>query len=121
MLGIFGLIFVIVAPFFIYRSAKQNERNAIFWAVLALVVGLGIQIVLPLLVGMIIAIVMFAQGSSEAEIQSAIEGPAIIIGIFSLVFSVVGVLWIMKHVNTIPEQESFISPPPPPNDFNRNG
>ena len=120
MLGLFGLIFVIVAPFLIYRTAKQNGRNAIFWALLSLAVGIGIQIVIPLIIGTVIAIVMFAQGSSESEIQKALETPAIIIGIVTLFLSVGGVLLIMRHVNKVPEQETFINPPAPPTDFNQN-
>jgi hypothetical protein len=118
MLGIFGLIFIIVAPFIIYKNAKQNGHNAIFWTLLGVAAGLGVQIVIPLVFGFVYAIVKVAQGSSEDEIQKAIEGPSLIIGIACLILSVVGVLLIMSRVNRIHEEKSFINPPPPPTDFN---
>ncbi len=118
MLGIFGLIFAIVAPFFIYRTAKQNGRNAIFRALLTLVVGVGIQIVIPLLIGVVIALVMFAQGFSEYQIQQAVQPYTLIIGILCLVLSIVGIFLIMNQVNKVPTEESFINPPAPPTNFN---
>lgn len=117
MLGIFGFIFIIVAPFIIYRNAKQNGHKPLFWAILAFAVGFGLQIVLPLIIGTVIAIVMTIQGASEIEVQEALETPAIIIGIITLVLSVGCVMWIMSRVNRIAEETPF-SPPPPPSEYN---
>jgi TRAP-type C4-dicarboxylate transport system permease small subunit len=117
MLGIFALIFVIVSPIFIYRAAKQNNHNAIFWSLLALFLGVGVLIVIPALIGMVIAMVMFSQGASEADFEKAVEIPSVVIGYVALAISIGGILLINRHVNKIPEQPSASHPPSPPTHF----
>ena len=114
MLGIVGLVFIIVAPFFVYRNAKQNGHHPVFWTLLALGVGIGLQIVLPLVVGIVIGVVLVSQGQSEAEIQQALQTPATIMGVVTLVLSVGGILLIMRRVNTVRDIPVSQPPPPPP-------
>ena len=119
MLGILGLIFVIVAPIFVYRNAKQNGHNAIFWTLAAIGLVVGLQIIIPLLIGIVLGVLWVNQGYSAAEIQSSLETPSMILGLVSLVLSIGGVLLIMRHVNTVRDaQESYPLPPTPPN-FNQ--
>jgi cytochrome bd-type quinol oxidase subunit 2 len=115
MIGIAAFLFVLAAPFFIYKNAKQNGHNAILWTIISIVAGVGVQFFIPLMIGMTIGIYWALKGYSEDEITAAVKGPATIIGIISLIASIVGVLAIMKKVNTIPE-EAFLTvqPPPPP-------
>ncbi len=114
MLSILGLVAVFIATYYVYKTAKDTGRNAVGWALLTFAVGFGIQIILPIIIGIIIAIVMSASGNSIAEIQKSVENIAMIIGIACLVFSVVGIWLIMRRVSKIPESETFTSPPPPP-------
>ncbi len=72
MLSIFGLVAVFIATYYVYKTAKDTERNAVSWAFLTFAVGFGIQIILPLLIGIVITIVMSASGSSIAEIQNSV-------------------------------------------------
>lgn len=118
MLSILGLIIIIVASIHVFRTAKQYERNAVAWTLITLGVGLGVQLVLPLFIGIIIGIVMVAGGSSVEEIQASIAVPAIIISIACIILSVVAVLFILRHVSKIPEGKSFTPPPSPPQEFN---
>ncbi|MGI9034528.1 MAG: hypothetical protein ACR2GD_00685 [Pyrinomonadaceae bacterium] len=115
MLGIIGLVVIIVAPFFIYRNAKQNGHNPILWAALAFGAGIGLQIILPLLIGIVWGIVMALKGKPPAVIQQSIQGYAAIIGVISLALSVGGVLLIMRRVNSIRDTEEVNLPPAPPN------
>jgi F0F1-type ATP synthase assembly protein I len=118
MIGIAAFLFVLVAPFFVYKNAKQNGHNAVLWTIISIVAGLGVQFFIPLMIGMTIAIYWSIKGYSEDEITAAFQGPGTIIGIISLIVSIVGVLAVMKKVNTIPE-EAFLTvqPPPPPPTF----
>jgi Na+/pantothenate symporter len=119
MIGIAAFIFVLVAPFYVYKNAKQNGHNAILWTMISVVAGFGVQILIPLILGFIIAVYYAMKGYSETAINDAIQGPGTIIGLIALIVSIVGVLSIMKKVNTIPE-EAFLTtqPPPPPPNFN---
>lgn len=116
MPGILGLVFAIAAPFFVYRNAKQNGHNPILWTLLAFAVGIGLQIIPPLFVGIVLGVVWVSQGRSAEEIQQSLQTPAVITSVVSLALSVAGVLLIMRHVNTVRDNdESYLPPPSPPN------
>jgi uncharacterized oligopeptide transporter (OPT) family protein len=116
MVGILGFIFVIVAPLFVYRSARQNGHNTIFWTLLAFGVGIGLQIIMPLLIGIVLSVIWMSQGRSAAEIEQSLQTPAMIIGLISLALSVGGILLIMRRVNNVRDtDESYLPPPSPPN------
>ncbi len=117
MIGIAAFIFILVAPIFVYRSAKQNGHNAILWTIISVVVGFGIQIIVPLIIGLIVGIVLAAKGASQTDIQESSAMTALyVIGFVSVILSVVGVLTIMKKVNTVNESvfDKQLPPPPPP-------
>jgi cytochrome bd-type quinol oxidase subunit 2 len=118
MLGILGIVVVIVATVLAYRTAKQYERNAVAWAAIVLAVGFGIQILVPIMVAIVIAVFMFSGVSSEPEVQLAFQAPAMIIGIACLFLSIVGVLLILRFLSKVPEEKSFTQPPAPPETFN---
>lgn len=119
MLGIIGLIFVIVAPIFVYRNAKQNGHNAVLWTLVAFGIGIGLQIIIPFIVGIVLGVIWVNQGFFPAEIQEKLQTPATILGLISLFLSVIGVLLVMRHVNTVRDvKESHPLPPTPP-DFNQ--
>lgn len=114
MLSILSFIGVLFAAYFIYKTAKDTGRNAVGWALLTLAVGIGIQIVLPILIGIIITFVMMLLGNSIAEVQEFVQIVAVIISIICLILSFVGIGLIIRHISKIPEDGSFVSPPPPP-------
>lgn len=118
MLTILGLVFVIVATIYTYKSAKDNGRSGGLWALAAFAVGFGIQFVIPFLLGVIIALVMTARGRSVYEIQEAIQTPATILGLICLAASVVGVWLVLRKASELREDEPLASSPPPPPDFN---
>ena len=114
MLSIFGIIIIIVVAVFVYRTAKQYDRNAIGWTLITLGVGFGIQLIIPLFIGIVIGVVMIARGSTPEEMQASLNVPAQFIGIVFIVLSIVAVLLILRHVAQIPEEDSFTQPPLPP-------
>ncbi len=113
MLSILGFIAVFIAAYFVYKTAKDTGRNAVGWALLTLAVGFGVQIILPLFIGIILGVAMMTSGSSVTEIQESIAPAAMIIGIVCLILSFVGIWFIMRHISKLPEDESFAPPPPP--------
>jgi hypothetical protein len=119
MLSILGIVGVIVATVQVFKTARDTGRNAAVWAVVTLVAGLGIQIVLPIFIGLVFAVVWLAAGATELEAQRAIQGPATIIGIACLFLSFLALWLIMRIVSRVPEGQSFNAPPGPPSIFNR--
>ena len=117
MLTILGLVLVVVATILIYRTAKQNGHNAILWTTISALVGLALQIIVPIVAGIIIATVGVSAGKSLAQIQEEMLGPGLIIGIICLILNFVVVVLIMKKVALVAEEKPGTLPPPP-TDFN---
>lgn len=106
-----GTIFIIIAVFFVYRTAKQNGYRPGLWAVAAIAIFFGIQVLVAVGFGIAVLIAagedgfdaLFARFSSVVGIASSIAGAA-------------GVMLVLRHVNQIPD-EHFVDPPPPPSTF----
>lgn len=116
MLSIIGFVFIIVFTVFVYRTAKDYERNAIGWAAITFVAGIGIQIVLPIFLVIIIAVIASIGGSSIQQIQDDI--PIVTITVVCIILSIVTGFLILRHTAQLPEEKSFDVPPAPPSDFN---
>lgn len=100
MLSILGLVVIFVATYYVYKTAKDYDRNALLWAAGTFCVGFGLQIVLPLVIAIVLGIVLVARGMTDpAEMQKRIEGPAQFIGIFGIILSFVGMWAILKLVS----------------------
>jgi len=112
MLSVLGFIAVIISTYYVYKTAKDNGRNAIVWALITFGVGVGIQIIIPVLIGFGIGLIMAASGSSIPEIQQSVQSVAIVISLVCLVLSFIGIALIMRYVARIPEEGSFVPPPP---------
>lgn len=113
MLGILAFIAIFIFSYNAYKTAKGNGRNAIGWALTVFGVGFGLQVVVPFMIGIVIGIVMAFGGSSQTEIQEAIYGPALVLGIVSTILSIVAMVLILRHVGKIPEDDGGSMPPPP--------
>lgn len=117
MLSIIGLVIIIVATIQVYKTAKSYDRNAVGWALLTFGIGFSLQLILPLFIGVIIGIVMMANGSTPEQMQESIMLPATIIGIVCIILSVAAVLLILRFLSKIPEDKPFTPPPAPPENF----
>lgn len=117
-MGILAFIAIFIFTYFAYKTARDNGRNPFVWAAVTFATGFGLQIIVPLLIGLVLAIVWIAMGSSSPEtIQEDVGGIATIIGIISLVLSFVGMFLILRYVAQLPEEAEPVTgngPPPPP-------
>lgn len=118
MLAIIGFVIVIVATYYAYKTAKDYGRNAILWAVATFCIGFGIQFIVPMIIGLVLAIIWMAQGTTNpVEMQSRLIGPAFFIGIGCLILSVIAMGIILKKVSQVPDEPIVSGPPPPPAEF----
>lgn len=118
MLSIIGFVFIIVVTIFAYKTAKDYERNAAGWALISIAAGLGFQIVLPIVLVFVTALIMTVSGSAVEEIQETI--PIVTIGVLGIILSVVAGFLILRHLSNVPDEPLFEAPPAPPSDFNQN-
>lgn len=116
MLSIVGIVAIVVIAIQVYKSAAATERNAAAWTVVAVVVGIGIQFVIPTIVGVMIGAYLVATGTPVEEIQEyfALWG---VIGVAGIVLSIVGMVLVAKHVSKVKEDDSNAGAPPPPPTF----
>ncbi|MCW5961319.1 MAG: hypothetical protein KIS76_14235 [Pyrinomonadaceae bacterium] len=117
-LSLIGFIIIIIAAVTAYSTAKQYERNAALWAGLVVLVGIGVQWILPIIGVVAVGLIMLASGYSETDFQQAILGPATIISVVCLILSVVAMLLILKYLSSGPVADSDSAPPKPPEFFN---
>lgn len=120
MLSILGFIAVFIAAYYIYKTAKDTNRNAVGWALLTLAVGFGFQIVFPFFIYMFIAIAMTVSGKRLNNVDELPFATNLIITIIGLAASLIGIWLIMRRVSTIPDEEVFDAPPPPPSNLSDN-
>lgn len=113
MFGILCLIFVIVAPFFVYRNAKQNEHNPVFWTLLSVTLGIGFQFIIPFFIGIVFGLYWVNQGYSAEAIQQSFQGPANVIELICLFLSIVGIFLIFRRVSAIRDFPELHLPAPP--------
>ena len=115
MLSILGLIAIFIATYYIYKTAKDTGRNAVGWGLLTFGIGFGLQIILPAIILIIIALIMTISGKRLNNVDELPFGINLIISLLGLAGSFVGIWLIMRRVSTIPEDEVFVAPPSPPN------
>lgn len=114
MLSILGFIAVLIATYYIYKTAKDTNRHASGWALLTFAVGFGLQIIFPVVILIIIAFAMAILGKPLNNIGQLPWSMETIIGLSGLAVSFVAIWLIMRRVSTIPDDEIFDAPPTPP-------
>ena len=114
MIGILAFIAIFIAAYFAYKTANDTGRSGPLWVLATLGIGIGIQIALPILIGIIMAAVYLMTGVPAERIAEKITGPLAIVGFISLPLSLIGIWMILRHVSKLPKDEPVIAPPPPP-------
>jgi hypothetical protein len=118
MLGIAGFVAMIVMIYQTFKTARDNSRNGVLWALASFGVGITFQFIVPIVLGVVLALIIVAKGVSDpTELQSQIMGPANIIGIACLALSFVGMWLIYRHVSKVPDFPISAEGPPPPPEF----
>jgi hypothetical protein len=118
MLSILGLVAIVVIAIQVYKSAASTERNPVAWTAIAVVIGIGVQLVLPTIVGFAIGFYLVATGTPPDQIQEYF-GLWGVVGIAGLVLSIVGMVLIAKHVSKVKDEDNSRKAPPPPPTFVR--
>jgi hypothetical protein len=114
MISILGLVALVVITIQVYKSARSTERNPVGWAALALAVGLGIQFVIPIMIGLAYGIYLAATNTTT-DFQQPAFGLMNVIGVAAIVLSIVGMWVVARHVSKVKDDSEIgPSPPPPP-------
>ena len=114
MISILGLVAIIVIAIQVYKSAASTDRNPVGWTVLALMIGVGIQFVLPVMIGLGYGIYLLATNSA-ADHQNITFELIGVIDVVGIVLSIVGMWFIARHVSKVQgDVEIGPAPPPPP-------
>ena len=116
MLSIVGIVAIVVIAIQVYKSASSTERNAAAWTAIAVVVGIGIQFVIPAIVGFAIGFYLVATGTPVEEIQGFF-GLWSVIGVAGIVLSIVGMVVVARHVSKVKDEDTNAQAPPPPPTF----
>ncbi|HUR97199.1 MAG TPA: DUF973 family protein [Pyrinomonadaceae bacterium] len=120
MLSILGIVAIVVFTIQVYKTAARTERNAPLWAIATAGIGIGIQFVLPVIIGMLLGIYYISSGTPVEELQAEIGGIASVIGVVGIVLSIVGMWLVMKRVSTVRDDFPNPTAPPPPPRFDSN-
>ena len=116
ILTILGLIAIVVFARQVYKEANGTGRNAVLWTIITCLIGVGIQLVLPFMVGLIYVAVLLAGGTAPQAVSMGF-GFSFLLTVLPLVLSLVGMFLVMKHVSTLLEDPVTVAgptPPPPP-------
>ncbi len=116
---VFGIVIIVVFTVYVFKTANENGRNAIGWAVACLFTGIFVQWVLMLIVFIVIGIVMVLIGARPGSLEDTLGFWVIGIRLGCLALSVVGMFLILKKVSQIPDEEEPFAEPPPPPTFDR--
>lgn len=103
------IAFLVVSTIFVYRTAKDNGYNAILWTFISVAVFIGVQIFIGLTYAIVLAVLNWGH-PIPAENYSGIST---IVNFISIAAGVAGVLLILRHVNTLKDDETIDLPPPP--------
>lgn len=116
MLSIAGIVAIVVFTIQAYKTANGTGRNGALWAFLTAAIGVIFQFVLPVIMGIVIGVYYMMTSGSVDDIESALNGYALILGIVFFIISIVGMWLVMKHVSKVPDDPpmSASAPPPPP-------
>ena len=117
ILQLLAFAVLVVISYFVFKTARDYGRNPALWTMLTVGVGIFFQFILPILVGIALAIIWMAGGTTAESLQTELETPLILIGFVSLGLSFVAMFLILKYVSRIPDESPNVDTPPPPPEF----
>ena len=117
MLFIAGIVAIVVFTYQAYKTANGTGRNPVVWAAATAAIGIGLQFIIPFLIGLVLAVYYIATGTPVERLETEIFGLATILTLVCLVLSIVGMMLVMKHVSKISDDGSDTMAPPPPPTF----
>ena len=112
------MIFAIVAAVLAYRTANENGRNGLLWAVIAAALFIGSQLVVTFGIGILIGVGVEIFGWSEAVYEETmVWGPITVVAIG---VSILTTWLLLRYLSRPATVEVDNSPPPPPPTFGDN-
>jgi hypothetical protein len=116
LITLLGIVVIVAFAILVFRTAADTGRSPLPWALLTAGVGLALQFVLPILIGIVIGVYHIVSGKPLDELAVSLFGLGFVIDISCLILSIVGMMSVSKQVLKIPDdpQVPFAPPPPPP-------
>lgn len=109
-----GIIILIFLAYRIYRTAKENGRNAVGWTLAAIGVYIGVQFIIGFGLVFLVEIGHGLFGWREDVLNNFM----IPISFLSVILSLVGVWILANYVSNEPkDKNAFQTPPPAPPQF----
>src|SRR5262245_52340419 len=119
LLYLFGAAATLVATYFIFRTANENGRSGVLWALVGLAAGFGFQIVMPVIVAIVLGIGFILSGTPQSQIAEKLDCPSTLAFYVCWVLSFVMLFLVLKFVANQREFDSLSDvnsgevPPPP--------
>ncbi len=104
------MIFAIISAWLAYKKAKDTNRNAILWAFIAAATYIGTQLVVQFGFGIMLGLGIQFLGWSETILDTY----TIPITILAIIVSFGSTWLVLRYLDKLPDDESFVPPPPPP-------
>jgi H+/Cl- antiporter ClcA len=114
MFAIAGIIFAIVAPFYVHKNAKQTGQAILFWTFMSILAGVVSQIIIPVVIWFSLGVSWEVRGSTFKAVQEETQLFTVPVSVVALFLTAVGHFSIMKKVTTLNEDNIENNMPPPP-------
>ena len=105
------MILVILAIWLGYKKAKATGRNPYLWAFICAAVFIGAQLLVGFMIGATVELAIIFRGGSS---YGGLDNNFGILNVVSLVFGFVALWLVFRYLDRVPEQPTFVQPPPPP-------
>ena len=109
------MIFALISAWLAYKKAKAASRNAILWALIAAGTFIGTQLIITFGAGIILGLGVELFGWSD----SIFDAYSIPITVLAVIASFGSTWLVLRYLDKIPEEEIFMTPPPPPTNFDQ--
>jgi hypothetical protein len=116
MISILGFVAIIVIAIQVYKSASRTDRNPAAWTAFALMIGIGIQFVVPIMIGLGYGIYLAATQTTP-DLQNMNFGLMEVVGLAAIILSIVGMCLVARHVSRVKDDVEIGPAPPPPPSF----
>ncbi|MFT3744133.1 MAG: hypothetical protein QM785_07550 [Pyrinomonadaceae bacterium] len=107
------MLLTIFAFYFGYKKAKATGRNAVLWSFICGLTFIGVQIIVPLAVGIFLGLGIGLFGWNE-NLYEDLTWPITFVGIGA---SIVALFILFKMLDRVPKEPTAELPPPPPPTF----
>ncbi len=107
------MLLVILAIWFGYKKARDTGRNPFLWAAICGGTFIGVQLLVGIGFGVIIALGIELWGWSDGLYDKLSWA----ISLVAVVISVAALYLLFRFLDRVPKEESNVAPPPPPPTF----